>query len=474
MERRHTHRAPMTLEVQYEATNPTPHGGGKAITRDVSRSGLALVTERPMMPRTAVAVALAIPGQAQPLRVKGEVMWQRNIPGGVAPTFISGVQFVGVDPTVQEHLDRFVAGQLNRHSQTADERAISSFDRKIRVAHEPWPIQMATLRTTHARIAATGAYLPETTLTNEDLIGGGAGAGLQAVLLKRALGAAERRASPSQGTVADMLAEAGKVVLEEAGCDPKDLDRIICNADPGDAAAPSTAVAVQAKLGATCPAYDVTMSCAGWICGVDQGLRALASGEQRVLVLAGSTAGSKVPFKELKHRAIFGDGAGGLLLESASQKGELLATALWADGRFYSKIFSPYPWSVHPQDIPTEYKGHFYMDPDQNVFFDQLSRVLPPFFKRLLVEADVAVEDIDHFLLHQPSGPLFNHSMKLLKMIPRAKVFDVFSRYGNLVAAEMPVMLRDGVQSGRIKRGDLVCMVTYGAGFTMAGLVMRY
>lgn len=472
MERRQTHRAPMTLEVQYEATNPTPKGVGKAVTRDVSRSGLALVTERPMTPRTAVAVELSIPGQAQPLRVKGEVMWQRNIPGGVAPTFISGVQFVGVDPSVQEHLDRFVSGQLDRHSQTVDERAVSSFDRKIRIAQEPWPIQMATLRTTHARIAATGAYLPETTLTNEDLIKQ-RGESLRPIILQKALGAVERRTTLAEETGADLMARAGKTILERASCDPKDLDRIICSLDPGDAVAPSTAVAVQAKLGAACPAYDVTMSCAGWICGVDQGLRAIASGEQRVLVLAGSTVGSKLPFRDLKHRAIFGDGASGILLE-AVQDGSPLTTALWADGRFYTKIFAPYLWSLHPKDIPPEYKGSFYMDPDQNVFFNQLTRVLPPFFKRLLLEAEVAVGDVDHFLLHQPSIPLFEHSMKLLNMIPRSKVFDFFSKYGNVVSAEMPIMLDEGISSGRIKQGNIVCMVTYGAGFTMAGMVMRY
>ncbi|OGX37426.1 MAG: hypothetical protein A3C53_02750 [Omnitrophica WOR_2 bacterium RIFCSPHIGHO2_02_FULL_68_15] len=114
------------------------------------------------------------------------------------------------------------------------------------------------------------------------------------------------------------------------------------------------------------------------------------------------------------------------------------------------------------------------MDPDQNVFFNQLTRVLPPFFKRLLLEAEVAVGDVDHFLLHQPSIPLFEHSMKLLNMIPRSKVFDFFSKYGNVVSAEMPIMLDEGISSGRIKQGNIVCMVTYGAGFTMAGMVMRY
>ncbi len=472
MERRKSHRAPVVLQARYAANNPTPAGGGKAVTRDLSRNGAALVLEHPMVPKTVVEVELELPSLERPIKTKGEVMWQRDISGGIAPTFLTGVQFLRMDPPVQEQIEHFVTSQLKRHSQTIDDTAVGSFHRTVRTTRQPWPIQMATLRTTHARVVATGMYLPPAKLTNEDLIKQ-RGENLQPILLQRALGAVERRASSEYETGADLIALAGKTILEQAECDPKDLDRIICSHDPGDAAAPATAVAVQAKLGAACPAYDVTMSCAGWMCGIDQGLRALSSGERRVLVLAGSTAGSKAPFRDLKHRAIFGDGAGGLLLE-ASQQGTLLATALWADGRFYSRIFSPYSWSVHPKDIPEEYKGYFYMDPDQNVFFDQLTRVLPPFFNRLLLEADVAAEDVDHFLLHQPSIPLFEHSLKLLKMIPRAKVFDFFAKYGNVVSAEMPIMLAEGIQSGHIKRGDLICMVTYGAGFTMAGLVMRY
>jgi 3-oxoacyl-[acyl-carrier-protein] synthase-3 len=472
MERRKAHRAPVVLPARYMANNPTPLKNHKAVTRDIGPNGAALVFEHRMDPKAIVEVELEIPDFEGPLKTKGEVVWQREIPWAIAPTFLTGVRFLEIHPALTARIERFVAGHLKGYSQFADEQAVKSFERVQQTARPSWPIPMATFRTTCALVAATGCHLPTTKLSNQALIEK-SGADLQAILLQRALGAVERRAASPDETGADLMACAGRAILESAGCDPKDLDRIICSLDPGDAAAPCAAVHVQTKLGATCPAYDVTMSCAGWICAVEQGLRALALGERRILVLAGSTAGSKVPFRDVKHRAIFGDGAGGILLER-SHKEKPLATALWADGRFYSRIFSPYPWSVHPRDIPQEYKGHFYMDPNQNIFFDQLTRVLPPFFQRLLKAAEVTVDQIDHFLLHQPSGPLFEHSLKLLKAIPRAKVFDSFATYGNLVAAEMPVMLDEGIRSGRIKRGDIVCMVTYGAGFTMAGLIMHY
>lgn len=472
MDRRKALRVPLLADLRYSLPTSSSAWNGRAVARDLSRAGLSAVLDHPLAPRHVAELELTLSDTESPIKVTSEVVWQRRASGGLDETQLVGMRFLNPGPVIQEQIDRFVSDLLSKHSQAIDGRAVDHFDKRVRLAQKPWPIQMTTLRTTHARVVATGAYVPSPKATNDELIRQ-FGEPIPAIVLQRALGAVERRVTPSAETGADLMARAAKTILEQADCDPRTLDRIICSIDPGDAVAPSTAVAVQAKLGATCPAYDVMMSCAGWVCGVDQGLRALASGEERVLVLAGSTVGSKLPFRDLMHRAIFGDGAGGLLLEAAHE-GDLLATALWTDGRFYSRIFAPYPWSVHPPDIPREYQGYFYMDPDQNVFFRELTRVLPPFFKRLLLEARVTIDHIDHFFLHQPSRPLFEHSLQLLKVVPREKVFDFFPKYGNIVSAELPVMLAEGISSGRIKRGHLICMVTYGAGFTMAGLVMQY
>jgi len=427
-----------------------------------------------MAPNTVVEVELEIPGLEQAAKARGEVMWQRDISGGIAPTFLTGVQFLKMDSPLQEQIERFVTGQLKQHSQAVDEKAVDSFDRTIRTAQQPWPIQATTLRTTHARVAAIGAYLPLTKLTNEDLVRQ-AGADIQPVLLQRALGVIERRAAPPEDTAADLMARAGKMILEQAGCDPKELDRIICSCDPGETAAPGTAVAVQAKLGAKCPAFDVVMSCAGWICGIDLACRCIATGEKRILVLSSAMA-TKPYFRSLRHRAIFGDGAGGALVEAAEANDGLIATELWTNGQFYSAIYLPYPWSTLPSEIPSEYKGSFYMNPDQAVFFKALENYFPALIKNLLNKAALTIADIDHVLLHQPSWPLFEHSLRILDWIPRTKVFGIehFAQCGNLVGAEFPVMIESGIRHGQIKRGDLVMMATYGAGFTMAGMIFQY
>jgi 3-oxoacyl-[acyl-carrier-protein] synthase-3 len=318
----------------------------------------------------------------------------------------------------------------------------------------------------------TASYLPERIVTNEDIVKMGfPGA---AITLERGLGAKERRAAAKGETNADMLARVGKAILQKAGLSPDELDRIICSAVPEDAVAPDTSSIVQWKLGASCPAFVVSMSCTGWIAGVDLALRCLATGEKRILVLASSIVGSGLRFYNLMHRAIFGDGAGGILIESHHLK-QFLARGLWTDGQYYSKIFVPFAWSTTPEDFPAEYKDSFYMSDNQQVFFRGMDSYLSDFVNKIFRQTEVSPEDIDLFLLHYPAKPLFEHSLKVFPFpIPRSKILFNFERYGNIVPAEMPVLLDEAISTGRIKKGSLVFMLTYGAGFTAGSLIIRY
>lgn len=315
----------------------------------------------------------------------------------------------------------------------------------------------------------TGSYLPEKIVTNEDIIA--MGLDTTSAALKRSLGCVERRAAASGETGADMMAKVAMQILEKANLSPEDIDLIICSSDPGDAAEPETATVVQGKLGASCPAFGVSMSCVGWIAGIEIALNYLTLNKKRILVLASSLLGSRIFFRDLNRRAIFGDAAGGILLEPHNV-GQFLSMGLWTNGQHYSKIYAPYPWSVLPEDIPPEYKDSFYMFPDQRLFFSAMDSFLASFVRDLLIKAEVTMDDINLFLLHYPSKPLFERSLKLLD-IPRSKTITNFERYGNLVAADMPILLHEAINEGLTKEGDYILCITYGAGFTMGGFVMR-
>lgn len=396
-------------------------------TTDLSEGGLALILQNPIAVSSLVAVS--IDHSLAPVEALAQVAWIKPVINN--SKFQCGIRFLKL-------------GQRDFCSL-----------RKI--------IEEATS-------IETASYLPEKVVTNQDIID----AGLKAtpLAIERGLGVRERRAAARDESAADMMVKVSKKILEKAECLPQELDYIICSVDVGDSVEPDTATAVQAKIGASCPAFGVAMSCTGWLAAVDIALRYLDSGKKRILVLASSLVGSRVFYHNLMHRAIFGDGAGGILLES-HHRSRFLGNILWTDGRHYSKIYIPHPWSITPEDIPGEYKGSFYMSPDQKKFFTIMDSYLVPVTTRLLNEARVKLEDIDLFFLHYPSKPLFDYSLKLLK-IPREKTFSRFERYGNLAAAEVPVFLDEAIKIGRLKKGDLLLIVTYGAGFTGGGLVLRY
>jgi 3-oxoacyl-[acyl-carrier-protein] synthase-3 len=318
-----------------------------------------------------------------------------------------------------------------------------------------------------ARIAGTGSYLPERIVGNHDI------PGLEETngAVERLLGAVERRAVLGEETCSDIIVKAARRVLESAECLPQDLDRLIVSATPGDYFEPCTASVVQHKLGAQCAAVDVGMSCVGWVAGLDYALRCLATGDKKILVMAGTIVSKGTAFFNPMHRAIFGDGAGGVLLER-SEPGHFLAGALWTDGQYHDMITMPHLASVPTARVPEDYHGSFFMG-DARIIHKVLRETLPAGIEQVFAAAGVTREDIDLAFIHQPSKPLFEVAFKASGMA-REKVVEDYHLYGNTISAELPISLDEQVKSGRIKRGDIILKITFGAGFSGGVMIYKY
>lgn len=318
-----------------------------------------------------------------------------------------------------------------------------------------------------ARIAAVGSYLPECILGNHDL------PGLEHTngTVKRLLGAEERRAANAGECCSDLIVRAARNTLEAAETSIDDLDRIIVSATPGDYFEPCTAAVVQHKLGARCASMDVSMSCVGWVAGMDFALRCLATGDKKILVMAGTIVSQGTAFYNPMHRAIFGDGAGGVLLERA-EPGQFLAGALWTDGQYHDMITMPHLASVATARVPEENRGAFFMG-DARLIHKALNDNLPQGVEELLQSAGVTRDEIDVAFIHQPSKPLFESALKASGM-PREKVVEDYHLYGNTISAELPISMEEQVRNERLKRGDLVLKITFGAGFSAGMLLYRY
>ncbi|MCM8811955.1 MAG: PilZ domain-containing protein [Candidatus Omnitrophica bacterium] len=450
MERRHVGRVKTALPVTcvFKGAPEKPCSG---TTWDLSQGGVSAILPR-SLPKESYLNLKIQTSPTQIVEAEGVVVWQYHVNGipseNFASGYLTGIQFSRILESGSDIVAKLVMGARG----PADTR---DFGR----------------RTVTARIAHTASFLPDKIVTNDHIIANGLKS--TDLTIQRALGAIERRSVQPGQNASSMMAEVAKAILTKAKRHPSTIDMIICAVNPGDAVAPDVGSTVQVRIGAHCPAFEINMSCSGWLCAVDIARRYIAGGHKAILVLAASTVGSSLPFKSLMHRAIFGDGAGGILLEAdSSGEGDILACELWNRGEYGTHIFAPLPWTVTPPGIPDEYKGYFYMNPAREEFFQVMDRHLIPFVNRTLRKARVSIGDIDVFLLHYPSKFLFEYSLGLLG-VPQNKVVENFSRYGNLVSAELPVLLDENMRAGRIKRGQLVLMFTYGAGFTSACAVVR-
>lgn len=447
MERRHSKRIETEFPISYNLKDKKSHSLSGTVL-DLNRLGMRAVMPQSLPKETVLDLKLEVNSSA-PLLVRGIVVWQYEVDrtADLGKGYLTGIQFSRVQDIDLDH----IAGAVERTKPAQ----VDGFRKKTRLA----------------KITHTASYLPKEIVTNKDILKMGLKS--SEIALRRGLGAIERRSAGREENTADMIAEAAGAILVKAGRHPSTIDLIICAVNPSVAVAPDVGSMVQQKIGAHCPAFEINMSCSGWLCALDIARRYIAGGSRSILVMAASAIGSKLPIKSLMHRAIFGDGAGGALLEAdPPEGGEILACELWTRGEYGSDIYAPLPWTVTPLNASESYEDYFRMNPDKNAFFKVMDHHMIPFINRTLHKANVSLEDIDVAFLHYPTKFLFDHSVKLLKF-PQRKVIHNFDRYGNLVCAEMPVLLDESLRDGKVKKGDLVLMFTYGAGFTGGCAVIK-
>lgn len=325
------------------------------------------------------------------------------------------------------------------------------------------------------KIIATGRYLPERVVTNKDFLKE-FGNKTSPRSLERLLGTKEHRIAASDEHPSDLLVKAAKRTLEKAGIVTRKLTQIIVSMTPGDFMEPATAAVVQKKLSAQCPVIDINLSCTGWLAGVDIAARRIVTSNEKelILVLGGSLLSRTLPALIVQHRAIFGDGAGGILLEKAGENEEsyVYESAFVTFGEYSDVIYWPNDWSYLPEGVPEDHRGYFYMGESK-----LLSRLLQHHLKTALnalwEKTGFGPRDVDFAIIHQPSGPLFELAIKASE-VPRHKIAQNFERYGNTVSGELPIGLDEAIEEGKIKRGNLLLLVTYGAGITGGCMLLRY
>jgi 3-oxoacyl-[acyl-carrier-protein] synthase-3 len=324
-----------------------------------------------------------------------------------------------------------------------------------------------------AKISAVGCYAPPDVLTNYDLE--------KLVetsnewILERT-GIRERHIAPRDMATSDMAVEAARAALADARVDPNDIEAIlVCTVTP-DMMFPSTACLVQNRIGATRAwGFDLIAACSGFVFGLTTAANMVASGShRRVLVIGADTMSRIIDYTDRATCVLFGDGAGAMIVERA-EEGEpgFIGFRNQIDGSGGDYLKMPAGGSRIPASCETVEKRLHYVRQDGQQVFKYAVKKMYEICSDLLADHNLTAADVSILIPHQANRRIITAAAERLG-IPCDRILINIDRFGNTTAATIPLATREAIDTGRLKRGDLVLFAAVGAGYTVGANLWRW
>ena len=320
-------------------------------------------------------------------------------------------------------------------------------------------------------ILGLGAYMPERVLTNSDL---------EKIVdtsdewIQTRTGIKERRIAEKGTPTSELAANAARQALSAAGLKPTDLDLIILATISPDMVFPSTACIVQSKIGAQCPAFDISAACSGFPYALTIGEGLIRSGSYKhILVIGAEVISVYINWKDRSTCVLFGDGAGAAVLGETKDGSGILATYLGSDGSQAKLLQIPAGGSAIPTSAESLSQGLHYVQMEGSEVFKSAVRTMSDSVIEVAKRANLTVQDIDCLIPHQANLRILNAVTERTGISPE-KVFINLDRYGNMSAASTVVALYEAVKEGKIKKGSNVVLVAFGSGLTWAACTIRW
>jgi 3-oxoacyl-[acyl-carrier-protein] synthase-3 len=323
-----------------------------------------------------------------------------------------------------------------------------------------------------AKISGVAGYVPPKVLTNADL---------EKLVetndewIRTRTGIRERHIAEAGTASSHLATEAAKLLLEKTKTDPAEIDLIIVASVTPDMFFPATACLVQDRLGAKRAwGFDLSAACSGFAYALTVGAQFVGSGAHRKVVVIGSDVMSSIlDYKDRATCVLFGDGAGAVLLEPAKDGEGILDFSHDVDGSGGKYLYMPGGGSLHPPTHETIDKNMHVVHQDGSQVFKYAVRRMAELAGCLLERNGFTNEDLALVVPHQANLRIIRAMQERLG-VDDSKVMVNIDKYGNTTGGTIPLGLRDAVDQGRLRKGDLVLLAAVGAGYTTGGLLMRW
>lgn len=307
------------------------------------------------------------------------------------------------------------------------------------------------------KITATASYVPEKIVTNDDL------SNLMDTSdewIHSRTGIKRRRVAVGENT-SDLCIRVAQTLLQDAQLSAESLDFILVATITPDFNTPAVACQVQGAIGAVNAfAFDISAACAGFVYALSMAEKLIRTGAKKGLVIGGEVLSKVLDWNDRSTAVLFGDGAGGLLLEASSEQ-HLLKESLKADGTRGMSLTSGFRTNENPfsQNAPA-----------YSACMQMIGREIFDFATRDVVASinDLTQDEaIDYFLLHQANSRILDKVARKLKQ-PREKFLQNMQDYGNTSAASIPLLLDEEIKRGTLSlgSGQKVVFSGFGGGLT--------
>jgi len=322
------------------------------------------------------------------------------------------------------------------------------------------------------KITGTGFYVPDKVLTNFDLE---KMVNTSDEWIFTRTGIKERRIASKDQATSDLAIEASKLTLKDAGLKVKDIDLIITATSTPDTIFPSTACWIQKGLGADIiPAFDISAGCTGFLYGMILAESMILNGQHKRILLVGGELLTKVTnWKNRNTCILFGDAAGAAILEESHDDSGMLSYYWKADGNLGDLLYQPAGGTRIPASTQSLAQDLHCLQMKGNEVFKHAVKRMGEAALEVLERAGLKKEDIDFLIPHQANKRIIEAIGRRLR-VPPEKVYSNIHKYGNVSVASIPICLHELSQEGKLKKGDIILMDAFGAGFTWAAVTYRW
>jgi len=323
-----------------------------------------------------------------------------------------------------------------------------------------------------AHLTGWGRYAPAQVLTNRDLE---RMVDTNDEWIVQRTGIRERRVAAAHETTASMAAVASLRAIRTAGIDPEDIDLILLATLTPDYWMPSTAALVKEAIGNTkAAAMDVAAACSGFVYAYATGQAYIESGLARhVLVIGAELLTRFLDYTDRSTCILFGDGAGAVVLSAAEGPGGGLGIEMTTEPQGAYMIWLPAGGAKSPPSAETIGRGEHYIRMEGRETYRFATRTLATTALAAIEKAGLAPSDIDLFIPHQANIRIIEAVAKGLDL-PMERMYVNLDKYGNTSAASVPIALAEAVNEGRVKVGDHIVIVAFGAGFTSGAVAIEW